>query len=182
MLEEIVRKYFSFVVDEYHFKQLPEYNFVREIHMQFIRDNIVINIVFEGSYVVEVIDTHKPIEALINGTKKITDFDYFKFRRYYISHLNIKSHKNYSANLSIDYERDNPEIGLIRRSAFLKSYPKILEGELKGIRRLARRHIKNTIANIDGMFNKLVKVFVSSCTLDSFVIVLAPGHAHLPAI
>ena len=35
---------------------------------------------------------------------------------------------------------------------------------------------------MDGMFNKLVTVFVSSCTLDSFVKVYVPGHAHLHAI
>jgi len=36
--------------------------------------------------------------------------------------------------------------------------------------------------NTDGMFNKLVTVFDSSCTQDKFVMVYVPGHAHLPTI
>jgi hypothetical protein len=32
------------------------------------------------------------------------------------------------------------------------------------------------------MFNKLVTVFVGSCTQDKFGIVHVPGYAHLPAI
>ena len=35
--------------------------------------------------------------------------------------------------------------------------------------------------NTDGMFNKLVTVFISFCTQDKFVMVHVPGHAHLLA-
>ena len=36
--------------------------------------------------------------------------------------------------------------------------------------------------NTDGMFNKLVTVFDSSCPQDKFVWVHVPGYAHLHAI
>jgi hypothetical protein len=123
-LENSIDKYFGFLESEYGFKKIPEYNHVREIHNDYIRDNLIIKLIYEGSYVVDLMKLRVADKDLLDGNKRTIDYDYFYFKRYNQNQFirNKKSNKSFQKEY-------NSEKDLLYCSEILKNNPEILNGK-----------------------------------------------------
>ena len=90
-ISPISNKYFDFLID-LGFKGPFEYYYVREIHTNYVKGNIVVNIIFEGSFWVYIFKTKKYIPELETGTKRIIDLDYSEYKSYDLFDLDPKRH------------------------------------------------------------------------------------------
>ena len=118
-------KYFDFLLKA-GFKGPFEYNYVREVHTDYIKGNIVIEIIYEGSFWVFVTKTKKYIPELEMGTKKIKDLDYSEYKSYDLFNLDPRR-QLYN---SVDFNNID-EKALWFFSRLLKDNPEILNGNLK---------------------------------------------------
>ena len=94
-----MEKYFGFLISDYGFTKMPEYCCVREIHNDFIKKDIIINIVYEGSYSIEILKPERLDPELMNGIKKSVEYDSNFFKRCNLLNLD-PSKKNVGLILS----------------------------------------------------------------------------------
>jgi hypothetical protein len=87
MFESKIEIYFGFLVKEHGFIKIPEYNYVREVHNDFIKNDIVIKLIFDGDYTVEIIKLKHTDSDLLNFNKKSVELDYDDYRSYYLHDL-----------------------------------------------------------------------------------------------
>ncbi|MDY0101826.1 MAG: hypothetical protein RBS07_02750 [Lentimicrobium sp.] len=73
MLEIIIDKYFGFLERDFGFKKIPEYKYLREIHNDYIKDNLIIKLTYEGSYIVEMMKSKVVEKDLLDGNKRTID-------------------------------------------------------------------------------------------------------------
>lgn len=123
MLENTV-KYFDFL-KQYGFSDLIEYQYVREIRRDYIKDNIIISIAYEGNYWVDFIKTKSIFPSLATGASKLKDLDFKDTQSYDLTVLDTKN-IIYDA-IDIDHE---DEKNLWYYSSLLKNNPEILNGDL----------------------------------------------------
>lgn len=69
-------QYFNFLVNQYNFTKLPEYQFVREIHNDFSGNGLVIKLIYEGGFSYEILKPKFDIIELLAGFKRTVDYDY----------------------------------------------------------------------------------------------------------
>ena len=118
-------KYFEFL-KQYGYSDPIEYNYVREVHRDYIKGNLVISIAYEGSYWVEFIKTKSTFPSLATGVTKLKDLDFKETQFYDLTLLDTKN-KLYN---SIDFD-DKDEKNLWYYSNLLKTNPEILNGDLR---------------------------------------------------
>ena len=96
MLENIIDKYFGFLEREFGFKKIPEYTYVQETHNDYIKNNLIIKIVFVGDYTVDLMKSRFAEKDLLEGKKKTIDYDYSLFKYYNLNQfmLNEKAYKS----------------------------------------------------------------------------------------
>lgn len=99
ILSEVMEKYFGFLTSDHGFTKMPEYGYVREIHNDFIKKDIIINIVYEGNYSIEILKPERFDPELMNGIKKSVEYDYNFFKRCDLLNLD-RSKKNVGLILS----------------------------------------------------------------------------------
>ncbi len=87
MRELEVNNYFGFLVKEHGFIKIPEYNYVREVHNDYIKNDIVIKLIFDGDYIVEIIKLKHTDSDVLNFNKKSVELDYDDYRSYYLHDL-----------------------------------------------------------------------------------------------
>ena len=122
--ETSINKYFGFLVNDYGFIKIPQYSYVREIHSDFIKDNIIIKLVYDGTYWLEILKS-KEIEAeLLNYKKTTIDFENSNFKRYNITKLD-PSKKIYNSVSSNNFQNKD----LWYFSKLIKDNPEILNGD-----------------------------------------------------
>ena len=124
MLENIIDRYFGFLESDFGFKKMPEYNYVREIHNDYIKDNIIIKLIYEGSYIIDLMKSKVAEKDLLDGNKRTIDYDYFYFKRY---NLNLFT-GNKRTRIAWQKEHDS-EKDLLHCSEILKNNPEILNGK-----------------------------------------------------
>lgn len=123
MLEIIIDKYFGFLERDFGFKKIPEYNYLREIHNDYIKDNLIIKLTYEGSYIVEMMKSKVVEKDLLDGNKRTIDYDYFYFKHYKLNQISGSKGKNRSLQKKHDSEKD-----LFYYAETLKNNPEILNG------------------------------------------------------
>jgi hypothetical protein len=123
MFENIIDKYFGFLERDFGFKKIPEYNYVREIHNDYIKNNLIIKIIFEGSYIVDLMKAKFADNDLFDGNKKTIDYDYSFFKYYNLNQFTGNKKTNISLQKKHDSEND-----LLYCSEILKNNPEILNG------------------------------------------------------
>ena len=145
ILAKDIMKHFDFLVKDYHFIKYPEYRYVREIHNDFVRNDLIIKLHYEGSFELEILKPKINIQDILNQKKRTVDFDYNQFDRYDLKNLDLdkKIHNSVSS--------DNfPDKDLWYFAKLLKKNPEILDGnlnKLKWIFRLLKRLKKKTSHN-----------------------------------
>jgi len=121
-----VSNYFNFLVERYNFQTPITYNYVHEICTDYIKDNIIISISFDGGYGFGLIKLKKIDRNLLNGNIKKVDIDYNK-RRYYDLTLLDKNKILYKSLSNVDLKIRN----LVYYSTLLKNNPEILNGDFR---------------------------------------------------
>jgi hypothetical protein len=115
MMENSIDKYFGFLERDFGFQKIPEYNYVREIHNDYIKDNLIIKLIYEGSYIVVLMKAKFTDKDLLNGKKKTLDYDNSFFRCYNLNQLAGNEKANKSVAKGYDSTKD-----LLRCSEILK--------------------------------------------------------------
>lgn len=87
MFEAEIDKYFGFLVKKHGFIKVSEYNYVREVHNDYIKNDIVIKLIFDGDYILEIIKLKHTDTDLLNFSKKSIELDYDDYRSYYLHDL-----------------------------------------------------------------------------------------------
>lgn len=123
MLENSIDKYFGFLERDFGYKKIPEYNYIREIHNDYIKDNLIIKLIYEGSYIVVLMKAKFTDKDLLNGKKKTLDYGNSFFRCYYLNLFAGNGKANNTLANGYDSEKD-----LLRFSEILKNNPEILNG------------------------------------------------------
>jgi len=118
-------KYFDFLL-RIGFKGPFEYNYVREIHTNYVKGNIIVDLIYEGSFWVYVYKTKNCIPELELGTKRIIDLDYSEYKSYDLFNLDPKRLIYNSDEFNNQCEKD-----LWFFSKLLKDNPEILDGNFK---------------------------------------------------
>lgn len=113
-------KYFGFLIEKYGFVKLPEYQYFREVHNDFVGNEIIIKLNYEGSLLLEILKPKFDITEILNNQKRTVDYDYNSFDRYDLKNLDLKreiynavSNKNFTDNDFWYYSKlleENPEI------------------------------------------------------------------------
>ena len=105
----------GFLCHDHGFIKIPEYQYVREIHNDFIKENVIIKVVYEGSIILEILKSTEPESDLINAVKRTCDYDPNHFKRKYFSMS----------------EKDETTSKQLQECAqLIKNKPKILKGIL----------------------------------------------------
>jgi len=125
LFEKDLKKHFEFLETKFGFKKIPEYQYVREIHNDYIKNDLIIKLTYEGSFWIEILKTKKVEPELINNKKTTVDFDYNYFKRYDLRNLD-SSKKIYNSVSSENF----PDKELWYFSKLLKDNPEILIGDL----------------------------------------------------
>ena len=125
MFKKELDKHFKFLETEFGFRKIPEYQFVREIHNDFIKDDIIIKLAYEGSFWIEILKTKNIETELVKNEKHTVDFNYNSFKRYNLQDLD-SSRKIYNSVSSDNF----PDKDLWYFAKLLKDNSEILKGDL----------------------------------------------------
>tara|TARA_R110002051_G_scaffold296083_1_gene362075 strand:- start:2116 stop:2526 length:411 start_codon:yes stop_codon:yes gene_type:complete len=118
-------KHFSFLTEKFGFIKVPEYNFVTEVHNDYVKEGIIIKIVYDGGYFIHVLKPRFDIKDIIDGKKRTTEFDFSKFKQYDLANLDLDGSiwNSVSSN-------NFPDKSLWYYSKLLMENHEILEGKL----------------------------------------------------
>ena len=86
-MDFILNKYFGFLSTEQNFKGPFTYNYVREVHTDYIKGDLIVKITYEGDYWVDIIKLIKPNPDIESGVKRVVDLDISELRYYSIGQL-----------------------------------------------------------------------------------------------
>lgn len=125
MLSSDIMKHFGFLVKKYNFIKLHEYQYVREVHNDFVANSIVVKLNYEGSFSLEILKPRFDIKELIEGKKRTVDYDYNDFERYDMKNLDLKR----AVYNSIPGGKV-PDKDLLYYSKLLNENSEILQGDL----------------------------------------------------
>ncbi len=125
MLSNEIMKYFGFLIDKYSFVKLPEYQYVREVHNDFVGNKIIIKLNYEGSLLLEILKPKFDIMEIINNQKRTVDYDYNSFDRYDLKNLDL-NREIYNAVSNKNF----PDKDFWYYSKLLEENPEILNGDL----------------------------------------------------
>ncbi len=134
MILTSIIKYFDFLEQRLSFTRIQEYNYVREVHTDYIKGNVILNISWEGSYSVTFFNVPSDVaEEIIAEKKKAAKIDYFSRYRYDLSKLDPGN------RLYNSVSGDNfPDKDLWYYSTLLKRNPEILDGDMRAFQLYTR--------------------------------------------
>ena len=119
-----VQKYFNFLVTEYNFNKPVTYNYVKEIHTDYIKENIVVKIIYEGTYSCALIKLDKIDKDLLAEKKRLIEINYNSMTYYNLSELD-RNKKLYKSVSKFNF----PDKELWYYSTLLKNNSELLQGD-----------------------------------------------------
>jgi hypothetical protein len=125
-MDFLLDKYFGFLSTEQNFKGPYTYNYVREVHTDYVKGDLIVKIAFEGDYWVDIVKLKKPDPDIENGSKRVVDLDSSGFKYYTLGQLDHK--KKLWNSISSD---NFPEKRLWYFLNILRKNPEILNGNLE---------------------------------------------------
>ena len=117
--------YFGFLKD-FDFKGPISYGYSREYHIDYVKGNLIIKILWDGDPCVALLKTKKIFPGLEPGIQKSVDID---FRDYLYYDLKILDYKKRRFNSTTTNERIEDK--LLYYSNLLKKNNEILQGDLR---------------------------------------------------
>jgi len=130
MLLNWIDKYLSFLESEHSFVKMPDYNYVREIHTDFIKGNLVLNIAWDGGYFIRLFKVpDNLVDDIYAGKIKPAKIDLFTRKNYNLEKLDPG--KRIYNSISGD---NFPEKEIWYVATLLKKNPEILDGDMSSFR------------------------------------------------
>ncbi len=125
MLIYNVYKYFDFLITDFGFSRIKDYSYSREEHTDYVKKNLIIKVIYDGDFWVELLKSNKNLPELQDGAKRTVDFEYNNFKRFDLKSLDPQN-KIYNSVSSENF----PEKKLWYYSKLLKENSEILEGDM----------------------------------------------------
>lgn len=120
-----MNNHFSFLTEKFGFIKIPEYNFVREIHNDYVKDNLIIKIIYDGGFWIYILKPRFDIKDILIGKKRTMDFDFSKFKQYDLTNLDLD--KSIWNSIS---SNNFPDKSLWYYSKLLRENDEILNGKI----------------------------------------------------
>lgn len=121
-----INNHFGFLEKSFGFIKIPEYGYSRELHNDYVKDEVIIKIVYDGDYWVDLLKAKINTKDILKGIKHSTDYELPDFERYKLSNLDLDKSIWDSVN------SDNlPDKSLRYYSKLLQENKEILNGNLK---------------------------------------------------
>lgn len=124
-IDEVVEKYFNFLVIDFGFTKVSPYGYSRENHFDYIKENLIVKIVYDGDYWVSILKSKKTEVGLISEKKRTTDYDFRFFKRYDLRQLDLDKKIYNLVNVQMIKEKE-----LQYYSDLLSQNPEILNGDV----------------------------------------------------
>ena len=121
-----MEKYFGFLVTNFGFIKFTEYQIPHEVHNDFIKHNLIIKIVYDGGYWVDILKPLKNIDEILNLEKCTCEFSYDSFKRYNL--IEIDFERQFYNSIS---QENFPDKEIWYYSELLKNNIEILECNFK---------------------------------------------------
>lgn len=132
-LDDLVDKYFGFLETDFEFVRVASYGYSRETHFDYIKENLIIKICYDGGFFVSILKSKKTENDLITNKKRTIDYDFKFFRNYDIRQLDIDN-KIFNSS----YVQMSKETELKYYSELFRQNPDILNGDLN---KLTLKHL-----------------------------------------
>jgi hypothetical protein len=121
-----IDKHFEFLEKSYGFIKIPEYGYSRELHSDYVKDGLIIKIVYDGGYWVDILKPKIEISDILKGVKHTSDYEFSNFNWYKLSNLDLD--KTIWNSVSSD---NFPDKSLWYFAKLLRENNEILNGNLK---------------------------------------------------
>lgn len=121
-----IDNYFSFLEKSFGFSKIPEYGYSRELHNDYVKNEIIIKIIYDGDYWVTILKPKINITDILKGDKHTTDYEFTDFDRYNLDNLDLDKSIWNSVSL-----QNSPFKKLVYYSKLLNDNSEILNGNLK---------------------------------------------------
>lgn len=121
-----IDNYFGFLEKSFGFIKIPEYGYAREMHNDYAKDGLIIKIVYDGDFWVDILKPKIDIKDILNGVKHTVDYEFSDFNSYKLSNLDLD--KTIWNSLS---SNNFPDKTLWYYSKLLREHTEILSGNLK---------------------------------------------------
>ena len=121
-----IDRHFGFLDKSYGFIKIPEYGYSREVHNDYVKDGLIIKIVYDGDFWVDILKPKIDISDILKGIKHSTDYNFSDFSLYKLSNLDLD--KSVWNSVSSD---NFPDKSLWYYAKLLRENSEILNGNLK---------------------------------------------------
>jgi hypothetical protein len=121
-----IDRHFGFLDKSYGFIKIPEYGYSREVHNDYVKDGLIIKIVYDGDFWVDILKPKIDISDILKGIKHSTDYHFSDFNLYKLSNLDLD--KTVWNSVSSD---NFPDKSLWYYAKLLRENNEILNGNLK---------------------------------------------------
>jgi len=126
IFENDIKKHFGFLTAKFGFIKIPEYQYAREVHNDYVKQGLIIKISYDGGFNLDVLKPKFEMKDILNGKKRTTDYDITSFKDYDLKNLDLN--KKIWNSVGSD---NAPDKSLWYFAKLLKDNPKILIGNLK---------------------------------------------------
>jgi len=139
-IEDDVQRYFGFLETDVGFTKVKPYGYSREFHFDYIKENLIVKVCYDGGFFVSILKTKTTENDLLTNAKRTVDYDFNFFKRYDLRQLDIDKKIFNSANVQMSKEKE-----LKFYSELLRQNPEILDGFINKLtfKYLIFRKIKN---------------------------------------
>jgi hypothetical protein len=139
-IDDNVERYFDFLVTDFGFTKVTPYGYSREIHFDYIKENLVVKICYDGGFFVSILKSKTTENDLLICKKRTIDYDFNFFKHYDLRQLDIDKKIFNSGNVQMSKEKE-----LKLNSELLRKNPDVLKGNINRLtlRYLIIKKIKN---------------------------------------
>lgn len=124
--QNALNEHFGFLTDKFGFIKIPEYQYVYEVHNDYVKPGLIIKIIYDGGFWVNILKPNFSVEEIIKGEKRTNNYALNKYNLYNLKNLDLDKsiYNSVSAN-------NFPDKDLWYFSKLLKENPEILNGNTK---------------------------------------------------
>tara|TARA_R110002049_G_scaffold68166_1_gene176854 strand:- start:17190 stop:17636 length:447 start_codon:yes stop_codon:yes gene_type:complete len=129
IFENDIKKHFRFLTVNYGFIKIPEYQYVREVHNDYVKQGLIIKISYDGGFRIDILKPKFEMKDILDGKKWTTDYDITSFKEYDLKNLDVN--KKIWNSVGSD---NAPDKSLWYFAKLLKDNPEILTGNIKKLK------------------------------------------------
>ena len=139
-VDDDVNRFFGFLENDFGFTKIKPYGYSREFHSDYIKENLIVKVCYDGGFFVNILKTKTTEKDLLTNTKRTVDYNFNFFKSYDLRQLDIDKKIFNSVSVQMSKEKE-----LKYYSELLKQNSEILNGDIRKLtlKYLIIRKIKN---------------------------------------